>query len=166
MDIRPMRVLFLSRRNTVRSLMAEAVMNQIGGGRFIGLSAGVSRAETSDPLAMRALEKARYSAEGLTPKTVDAFSGPDAPPLDFVFTLSDTARGEALPDWPGHPVSAHWQCDDPVLEADAEDDIGKALAYGRVLAGLERRIQAFTQLPFQSLDRISLQHHVDVIGAS
>jgi protein-tyrosine-phosphatase len=164
MDIRPMRVLFLSRRNTVRSLMAEAVMNQTGGGRFIGLSAGVLPAKGMDPLTVRTLEKARYDVEGLKPKTIEAFSEPDAAQLDFVFTLSDTARGETLPQWPGHPVSAHWQCDDPVL--DDEDEIGKALGYGRVLAGLERRIQAFMQLPFQSLDRISLQGHVNAIGES
>lgn len=164
MDVRPMRVLFLSRRNTVRSLMAEAIMNQTGGGRFIGLSAGVAPAGGIDPLTARVLVKARYSAEGLHSKTVDAFGGQDAPPLDFVFTLSDTARGEPLPEWPGRPVSAHWQCDDPVL--DEEDEVGRALAYGRTLAGLERRIQAFMHLPFQSLDRISLQSRVDEIGRS
>ena len=162
MEVRPMRVLFLSRRNTVRGLMAEAVMNQTGGGRFVGLSAGVEPAGGIEPLAARTLEKARYNADGLQSKTVKDFQGADSAPLDFVFTLSDTARGEALPEWPGHPVSAHWHCDDPVLGDD--DEAGKALSYGRVLAGLERRIQAFMHLPFHSLDRISLQSQVDAIG--
>lgn len=158
------RVLFLSRRNTARSLMAEAILNQSGRGRFVGLSAGVERVGQIDPLTVAALEAARYSADGLQPKLIAEAVPEGADDLDFVFTLSDTARGEAMPTWPGHPISAHWACEDPVLMTD--DEFGPLLDYGRVLAGLERRIKIFVELPLESLDRASLQHRVESISDS
>ena len=160
MTEQPLRVLFLSRRNTVRSLMAEAVMTQSGTGRFVGRSAGV-QAATADPLTFEVLQKARFATDGLHPKTLQDLVKVDAEPFDFIFTLSDTARNEPFPEWPGQPISAHWSCEDPVLVDD--EDLGRPLIYGRVLAGIERRIAIFTQLPFATLDRASLQHHVDQI---
>ena len=158
MTEQPLRVLFLSRRNTVRSLMAEAVMNQSGAGRFVARSAGVEVAK-SDLLALEVLEKARFATKGLHPKTLQDLLGVEKPPFDFIFTLSDTARNEPFPECSGQPISAHWSCEDPMLVDEA--DIGKPVIYGRVLAGLERRISVFMQLPFETLDRESLQHQVD-----
>lgn len=161
----PLRVLFLSRRNTARSLMAEAVMNQTGRGRFIAESAGVEAwAPTQkglDPVTQEVIESAGFSIEGLRTKTLTELLAEEPDHFDFIFTLSDTARNEPSPDWPGHPISAHWSCEDPVT-AEYEN-LGANVIYGRVLAGLERRINTFMQLPFASLDRASLQHHVDQI---
>jgi protein-tyrosine-phosphatase len=164
----PLHVLFLSRRNTARSLMAEAVMNQTGGGRFIARSAGVEgrrpdpvTKEGLDPVTQEVLESAGFSLEGLRTKTLQDLLAEEPDDFDFIFTLSDTARNEPSPDWPGHPISAHWSCEDPVT-AEYEN-LGANVVYGRVLAGLERRISTFMQLPFASLDRASLQHHVDQI---
>ena len=156
----PLRVLFLSRRNTARSLMAEAIMNQTGAGRFIAMSAGVDAGDW-DPVTQEVLESARFSIAGLRPKTLRDLLAAEPDHFDFIFTLSDTAHNEPSPDWPGHPISAHWSCEDPVT-AEYEN-LGANVIYGRVLAGLERRIGAFMQLPFASLDRASLQHHVDQI---
>lgn len=165
----PLRVLFLSRRNTARSLMAESIMNQTGRGRFIARSAGVEAGAPDpvteqglDPVTQEVLESARFSIEGLRTKTLEELLAEEQDHFDFIFTLSDTARNEPFPDWPGHPISAHWSCEDPVT-AEYEN-LGANVIYGRVLAGLERRIGAFMQLPFATLDRASLQHHVDQIN--
>lgn len=160
MTISPYRVLFLSRRDTARSIIAEAIMTQKGAGRFVAFSAGVEPGDKADPVALRALVRAGYDPSDLKPKSYRTFAG--EPPMDFVFTLSDTARGEPMPEWPGHPVTAHWACEDP-LQAE-NDPVEIALVYARMLGGLERRIETFMQLPFQSLDRISLSHQIDVIG--
>ena len=161
--VRPLRVLFLSRRNTIRSLMAEAIMNQKGRGKFSARSAGVEVAKAADPDAIDALRQAGYDVSGLRPKLVREMIAPGTEPLDFLFTLSDTARSEPLPEIQGHPISAHWQCDDPVLMND--DEVGRPLKCGRVLALLERRIGVFMELPFERLDRASLQKAVDQIAA-
>jgi protein-tyrosine-phosphatase len=158
-----LRVLFVSRRNTIRSLMAEAIMNQKGRGKFLASSAGVEPAAEVDPLTISALRQAGYDPKGLRPKLVIEVIGPGAPPHDFLFTLSDTARSEPLPEVPGQPVSAHWHCDDPVLIRD--DDVGAPLIHGRVLALLERRIGLFMELPFERLGRASLQQAVEEIAA-
>lgn len=165
----PLRVLFLSRRNTARSLMAEAIMNQLGKGRFIAESAGVETVKPDsvtpqglDPVTQEVLESARFPIEGLRPKTLKQLLTEEPDHFDFIFTLSDTARNEPSPVWPNHPISAHWSCEDPVT-AEYEN-LGANVIYGRVLAGLERRITTFMQLPFASLDRASLQHHVDQIN--
>src|SRR5262245_53720835 len=106
-------VLFLSQRNSARSLMAEGLLNSIGRGRFHAFSAGVRPAESVDPMALELLAHAGIKARDARAKHFTEFSGENAPPLDFVFTLSDTAAGEALPRWPGQPVTAHWRCEDP-----------------------------------------------------
>jgi protein-tyrosine-phosphatase len=155
------RVLFLSRRDTARSLIAEAILNQKGAGRFKATSAGVEPPGQIEAGAVAALERAGYATSGLKPKHYSDIAGED---LDFVFTLSDTARGEAPPQWPGHPISAHWQCPDPL--AGDSDEVERAVAYNEILGGLERRIQAFMSLPFTALDRISLKARVDEIGGT
>jgi protein-tyrosine-phosphatase len=157
------RILFLSQRNSARSMMAEAIANSIGRGRIQAFSAGVRPAPSVDPLAVELLKHAGIPAPDHPPQHVREFSAPDSPPLDFVFTLSDTAAGEAPPSWPGHPITGHWRCTDP---DQFEDDTERRLAMLRTRSELERRLRVLTNLPMQSLDRISLQAQVDALGGS
>jgi protein-tyrosine-phosphatase len=155
-------VLFLSQRNSARSVMAEAIVNRHGQGRFRGFSAGVRPGRAIEPSTLEVLAVAGYPTEGLRPRHYAEFAAQRAPDLNFVFTLSDTAAGEPMPQWPGQPVTAHWPCQDPVLV------VGEAWeqlrAYGEVLAALERRLRIFMSLPFTSLDRMSLQGKIEEIG--
>jgi len=159
----PFRILFLSQRNTARGVMAEALANAIGGGEFQAYSAGVRPGVRVDPVAAELLEHAGLTVPTHPPQHVREFSAPDSPPLDFVFTLSDTAAGEAPPTWPGHPITAHWHCDDP---AQFDDPAEKRQALIRTRAELERRLRVFANLPMKSLDRMSLQSHVEALGRS
>jgi protein-tyrosine-phosphatase len=161
MSDRPYQVLFLSRRNSARSIMAEAILNAIGGGRFAAHSAGVAPADAVEPIALELLEHAGLRPTGLRPQHARDFAGPDSPALDFVFTLSDTAAGETPPGWRGQPITAHWRCDDPEKVADETE---RRLMLIRVRSELERRIRVFINLPLASLDRLSAQRHVDEIG--
>jgi arsenate reductase len=163
MQSQPFRLLFLSQRNSARSMMAEAIANSIGNGQLEAFSAGVRPAARVDPIAVELLEHVGLRAPDHPPQHVREFSAPDSPPLDFVFTLSDTAAGESPPTWPGHPVTAHWRCTDPEQFDDAQD---RRLALMRTRSELERRLRVFTNLPMQSLDRMSLQTHVDALGRS
>jgi len=158
----PFKMLFLSQRNSARSMMAEALANSIGRGQWQAFSAGVRPAARIDPIAVELLQHAGVEAPAHPPQHVREFSAPESPPLDFVFTLSDTAAGEAPPSWPGHPITAHWRCTDP----EQFDDPGeRRAALIRTRAELERRLRVFTNLPVRSLDRISLQAQVDALGA-
>ena len=161
MDGPPFRVLFLSQRNSARSMMAEAIANSIGRGQLEAFSAGVRPAARVDPLAVELLQHAGLAVPDHPPQHVREFCAPDSPPLDFVFTLSDTAAGEAPPTWPGHPITGHWRCTDPEQFEDATD---RRLAMMRTRAELERRLRVFANLPVKSLDRISLQAHVEELG--
>ncbi len=163
MNGQPYRVLFLSQRNSARSMMAEAIANSIGRGQIHAFSAGVRPATHVDPIASELLEHAGLAVPDHPPQHVREFSAPDSPPLDFVFTLSDTAAGEAPPTWPGHPITAHWRCTDP---QQFEDEAERRLALIRARTELERRLRVFANLPVKSLDRISLQAHVDALGYS
>src|SRR5262245_39188483 len=155
-------VLFLSQRNSARSLLAAALLNSLGRNRFRAYSAGVRPAHAADAVTLELLDHAGIEPEDIQPKHYAQFARADAPPLDFVFTLSDTAAGEALPTWPGQPVTAHWRCEDP--EKFAYEDPERRLSLIRTRSALERRLRAFINLPFASLDRMSLQQHVDGIG--
>jgi len=154
-------VLFLSQRNSARSIMAEAILNSVGKGRFVAYSAGVRPASSVDPITLELLEHANLPTQGLQPQHTQQFASPSAPPLDFVFTLSDTAAGEAPPQWPGQPITAHWRSEDP---AQIEDATERRLALIRVRSELERRLRVFINLPFTALDRMSAQQHVEEIG--
>jgi arsenate reductase len=158
----PFRVLFLSQRNSARSMLAESIANSVGAGQFEAFSAGVRPAARVDPIAVELLERAGLPVPDHRPQNVCEFSAPDSPPLDFVFTLSDTATGEAPPDWPGHPITAHWRCVDP---AQFEDEGERRLALIRARTELERRLRVFANLPVQSLDRMSLQAQVENLGS-
>ncbi len=155
-------VLFLSQRNSARSVMAEAIVNRYGQGRFRGFSAGVRPGGGLEPFTLDALATAGYSTEGLRPRHYLEFAAHGATDLDLVFTLSDTAAGEPMPEWPGRPVTAHWPCEDPVLAAGEEWE--RRRAFGLVLAGLERRLRIVMNLPLASLDRLSLKGQIDEVG--
>ena len=144
-------------------MMAEAIANAVGNGQIEAFSAGVHPARSIDPVAVELLQHAGLDAPNHPPRHVREFSAFDSPQLDFVFTLSDTAAGEAPPTWPGHPITAHWRCVDPEkFETDAE----KRLSLLRTRAELERRLRVFINLPMESLDRMSLQAHVASLGGA
>jgi protein-tyrosine-phosphatase len=153
-----LRVLFLSQRNSARSMMAEALANSIGHGHLEAFSAGVRPASHVDPVAIELLEHAGVPVPTHAPQHVREFSAPESAPLDFVFTLSDTAAGEAPPSWPGHPITAHWRCEDPEHFTDPAEH---RLVLMRTRAELERRLRVLANLPVRSLDRLSLQTQLD-----
>lgn len=156
------RALFLSRRNSARSVMAEAILNKIGKGRFSASSAAVDPAPVIESTVLELLRSADYPVENITPRHFGAFADAGSADLDFVFTLSDTAAGEALPQWPGLPINSHWRCPDPIL-VDGEAWERKQ-AFMQVLTGLERRLNIFISLPFASLDRMSFQNQISGLG--
>jgi arsenate reductase (thioredoxin) len=155
------RVLFLSQRNSARSILAEALLNSIGKGRFKAVSAGVRPTQALEPIVVDLLKHAHLPTEGLAPRSLEAVTQADPEPFDFIFTLSDTAAGEAPPVWPGQPITAHWRSSDPAQVADPTE---RRLALIRVRSELERRLRVFVNLPFESLDRMSLQSEVHEIG--
>lgn len=155
-------VLFLCTGNSARSILAEALMNHLGGGRFRAFSAGSHPAGKVNPFAVKLLENQGLPVDTLRSKSWDEFGAPDAPPLDFVFTVCDNAAGETCPFWPGQPMTAHWGVEDPA--AVAGDDATKMLAFRQAFRELENRIKIFVSLPFQSLDKIKLKHKLDEIG--
>ena len=157
-------VLFLSQRGSARGIMAAALLNQIGRGRFHAVSAGVRPAAAYDPMALELLEHAHVALPKGTPQHFSAFSSEGASPLDFVFTLSDTAAGEPTPAWPGQPVTGHWSSADP--EKSQYDEGARRRSLIATRSQLERRLRVFVNLPFESLDRLSLQKQVDGIGAA
>ncbi|MDQ5908596.1 MAG: hypothetical protein QG599_688 [Pseudomonadota bacterium] len=155
-------VLFLCTGNSARSILAEALMNHLGQGRFRAFSAGSFPTGKVNSFTLKLLELQGISIEGLRSKSWDEFAAPDSPPLDFVFTVCDRAAGETCPMWPGQPMSAHWGVDDPA--AAEGDDAQKMLAFRKALRELENRIKIFINLPISSLDRIKLKSRLDEIG--
>lgn len=159
---RPYNVLFLCTGNSARSIIAEALMNRWGRGQVVAYSAGSQPKGEVHPLTLQLLQRMELPIDGLRSKSWDEFAGPDAPPLDFVFTVCDNAAGEACPIWPGHPVTAHWGIPDPaaVDSTDAE----KRAAFREAYRALEQRIQTFLSLPLARLDRRKLEQHARTIG--
>lgn len=162
---RPYNVLFLCTGNSCRSIMAEAIMNRVGSGRFKAFSAGSHPTGVVNPHALELLKRMNHPVQGLRSKPWDEFSrqsNPDAPELDFVFTVCDNAAGEVCPIWPGQPMSAHWGLPDPAAfkGTDAETAVVFADAYRM----LNNRISLFVNLPLTSLDRLTLQKRLDQIG--
>lgn len=153
---RPLGVLFLCTHNSARSILAEALLNQLGAGRFVACSAGSSPRPDGrpNPLALRTLADAGIDTAGLRSKSWDEFLGPQGPPLDLVITVCGNA-GEACPVFPGAPARAHWGYDDPSA-GDAPDEV-KLAAFRDTLHQLRRRIEAFVNLPDAALDRLSLE---------
>jgi protein-tyrosine-phosphatase/DNA-binding transcriptional ArsR family regulator len=156
-------VLFICSGNSARSIFAEALLRDLGRGRFQSFSAGYRPGTALNPFALEVLERNGHDIAGLRSKHVSEFQQPGAPVMDFVFTVCDTAAAEECPPWPGQPITGHWGMPDPVKAAGT--DAEKALVFAQTYAALRRRIAAFVELPFDSLSRISLQSRVDAIGA-
>jgi protein-tyrosine-phosphatase len=157
-------VLFLCTGNSARSLMAEAILNKLGRGRFKAFSAGSHPTGCIHPLTLEALERLRLPTDGLRSKSWDEFAAPGAPPLDFVFTVCDKAAGEVCPAWPGHPMTAQWGVDDPAAFVGPE--ARRAELFRDVLQQLSRRIELFLSLPLEKIERLSLQRQLIEIGKS
>jgi arsenate reductase (thioredoxin) len=158
----PYNVLFLCTGNSARSIMAEAIMNEKGRPNFVVYSAGSHPAGKVRPEALRELEAAHLPTAGLRSKSWDEFARPEAPRLDFVFTVCDNAANEVCPVWPGQPMTAHWGVPDPAAVQGSEEQIKQAFREAFFL--LERRISLFLSLPLSTLSRMSLEQEIDNIG--
>lgn len=155
-------VLFLCTGNSARSIMAEAILAKEGAGRFQAFSAGSFPKDEVHPSAIALLKNMDYETDVFRSKSWDEFSGPNAPKIDFVFTVCDNAASELCPIWPGHPMTAHWGIPDPAAVEGTE--IEKTLAFTDAYKMLNKRIEAFINLPIKSLDNMSLKHRLDEIG--
>jgi protein-tyrosine-phosphatase len=156
-------VLFLCTGNSARSIMAEALINRLGQGKFRGFSAGSQPKGEIHPYAVDLLQKLNYRTAVYRSKSWEEFSAPDAPKLDFVFTVCDNAAAEVCPVWPGQPMTAHWGILDPVAEDGSEAQ--RRLAFSDAYRMLNNRIGIFVNLPVDSLDRLTLQRRLDEIGS-
>ncbi len=158
----PYRVLFLCTGNSARSIMAEAILNHRGKGRFLAYSAGSRPSGKPRPEALKQIEASGMSIEGLRSKSWDEFAEPGAPKLDFVFTVCDNAAKEQCPYWPGQPTTAHWGIADPAAVKGTEEEIARAFRDAFVV--LDRRIGLFLSLPLATLDQMSIKREIDEIG--
>jgi protein-tyrosine-phosphatase/DNA-binding transcriptional ArsR family regulator len=156
-------VLFICSGNSARSIFAEALLRDLGRGKFQAFSAGTRPGTQLNPFALEVLERNGHDVSGLRSKHISEFQAPGSIVMDFVFTVCDTAAAEECPPWPGQPITGHWGLPDPVKAAGT--DAEKALVFAQTYASLRRRITAFVALPFDSLSRLSLQSRVDAIGA-
>jgi arsenate reductase len=162
MTAAPYTVLFLCTDNAARSIIAECLLNRLGEGRFKAYSAGSFPRDFVHPLALELLSRGGYDTAGLRSKSWNEFATPDAPPLDFVFTVCDDAAGEVCPLWSGQPVTAHWGLPDPgtVIGSEAR----RAFAFAVTLEALTERIAALVDLPIESLDRAELKARLEWIA--
>jgi len=162
MTERPFNVLFLCTGNSARSIIAEAILNKVGAGKFRAFSAGSQPKGRVHPQALRLLQDLGHDTSGFRSKSWSEFADPGAPVMDFVFTVCDNAAGESCPLWPGQPMTAHWGVPDPAEATGKPAEI--ALAFKDAYRMLNQRIGIFAALPVRSLDRLSLQKRVDEIG--
>jgi arsenate reductase (thioredoxin) len=162
MSGRTYNVLFLCTGNSARSILAEALLNRLGAGRFHAWSAGSMPAGKVNPHAAPILEGLGYEPAAFRSKSWDEFAGPDAPKMDFIFTVCDNAAGEVCPVWPGQPMSAHWGVPDPAAATGSEAEI--AAAFNDACRLLGHRIRLLLDLPIEALDRMSLQARLEAIG--
>jgi arsenate reductase len=156
--------LFLCTGNSARSIMAEAILNHRGKGRFTAYSAGSHPSGQPRPEALEQIESAGMPTSGLRSKSWDEFAAPEAPKLDFVFTVCDNAANEVCPYWPGQPMTAHWGIPDPAAETGTPAEIARAFRDAFVV--LDRRIGLFLSLPLGTLDQLAIKREVDNIGRS
>jgi arsenate reductase (thioredoxin) len=154
--------LFLCTGNTARSILAECILRKEGAGRFNSFSAGSQPKGVVNPFALKVLESYGYPSDGARSKSWDEFAAPNAPRMDFVFTVCDNAAGEACPVWPGQPMTAHWGIEDPA--AVEGNDIEKERAFVQAFRYLKNRIDAFRSLPIEKLDRLALKTKLHDIG--
>ena len=162
MTERPFNVLFLCTGNSARSVMAEAILNRVGAGKFRAYSAGSHPKGQVHAETIRLLESLDYDTSSFRSKSWSEFAQPGAPALDFVFTVCDDAAGESCPLWPGQPMTAHWGIPDPAAATGSAAEV--ALAFKQAYRLLAQRIGIFAALPFRSLDRLSLQAKLREIG--
>jgi arsenate reductase (thioredoxin) len=158
----PFNVLFLCTGNSARSIMAEAILNELGAGKFRAFSAGSQPKGWVHPETLRLLQSLGYDTSRFRSKSWSEFADPGAPLLDFVFTVCDSAAGETCPVWPGQPMTAHWGVPDPAEAQGSPAEI--ALAFKDAYRMLNHRIGIFTSLPLRSLDHLSLQQKLREIG--
>lgn len=157
-------VLFLCTGNSARSIMAEAILNHKGKGRFTSYSAGSRPAGRPRTEALQQIESAGLSTAGLRSKSWDEFAGPDAPKLDFVFTVCDNTAKEQCPYWPGQPMTAHWGIPDPAAIKGTQEEIDRA--FRDAFTVLDRRIGLFLSLPLATLEQMVIKREIDQIGRS
>lgn len=157
-------VLFLCTGNSARSILAEAIMNRVGQGRFKAFSAGSQPKGEVHPKALSLLKNLNYNTDFARSKDWNEFAQPDSPKMDFVFTVCDNAAGEACPVWPGQPMTAHWGIPDPAAATGTDAEI--ALAFDEAYRMMNARLSIFTALPISGLDKLSLQNRLDDIGKS
>jgi len=162
MPVRIYNVLFLCTGNSARSILAESLIDHWGKGQFKGYSAGSFPKGAVHPLALQLLTELGLPTRGVRSKSWNEFAAPDAPVMDFVFTVCDQAAGEVCPVWPGRPVSAHWGVADPAAVDGSETE--RMLAFRDAFGALERRIKIFVNLPIDKLDRMTLTSRVEAIG--
>lgn len=155
-------VLFLCTGNSARSIMAEAILNRAGAGRFKAYSAGSTPRGEIHPYAADFLRNQNYALDTLRSKSWDEFSGSDAPVMDFVFTVCDDAAKEVCPVWPGQPMSAHWPVIDPAGVEGNEAE--KRFAFAEAFRMIHTRLSIFVSLPIRSLDKLTLKKRLDAIG--
>lgn len=155
-------VLFLCTGNSARSILAEAILNREGAGHFRAYSAGSQPSGQPNPYALALLDKLNHDTSQLRSKSWDEFAAPDAPQMDFVFTVCDNAANEPCPFWPGQPISAHWGLPDPAAITGTDDEI--ELAFADTYKMLLNRISIFVNLPFDKHDNLSLQTQLAQIG--
>jgi protein-tyrosine-phosphatase/DNA-binding transcriptional ArsR family regulator len=157
-------VLFICSGNSARSIFAEALLRDLGQGKFQASSAGTWPNTELNPFALEVLRRNGHDVSGLRSKHISEFQQPGSIVMDFVFTVCDTAAAEECPPWPGQPITGHWGLPDPVKATGT--DAEKALVFAQTYAALRRRIMAFVALPFDTLNRMSLQSRIDAIGAA
>ena len=162
MAARAYNVLFLCTHNSARSIMAEVIINYVGRGKFKGYSAGSHPATAPNPFALETLRRLHLPIDGLYSKNWEEFAKSDAPVMDFVLTVCDNAAGEVCPVWPGQPITAHWGVEDPSLFQGTDE--AKRHEFARVANILKRRIELFTSLPLDKLDRLKVEKTVKDIG--
>jgi protein-tyrosine-phosphatase len=155
-------ILFVCTGNTARSVLAESILQKLGAGRFQAFSAGSQPKGTVNPFALKTLAANEFPSEGFRSKSWDEFAAPGAPAMDFIFTVCDSAAGEACPFWPGKPFSAHWGIADPAAVEGTE--IEKQRAFNEAFRLMKNRIAAFIALPLASLDQLAMERKLKEIG--
>jgi arsenate reductase len=160
----PYNVLFLCTGNSARSIMAEAILNKLGAGKFCAYSAGSQPKGQVHPETIRLLHSLGYDTSSARSKSWHEFAKPGAPSLDFAFTVCDNAAGETCPVWPGQPMTAHWGVPDPAEAKGTDAEV--ALAFKDAYRMLHQRLAIFTALPLGSLDRLTLHNKLKEIGRS
>jgi arsenate reductase len=155
-------ILVLCTGNSARSIMAEALINTMGHGRFRAYSAGSHPTGTVNPFAVEQIGKLDYPLDKLRSKSWDEFARPDAPQMDFIITVCDKAAGEVCPVWPGQPISAHWGFEDPAAVEGSDEE--KRRAFAKTFRHIMNRVQVFVNLPLALLERSAIKREMDNIG--